>query len=258
MSKNLWELRKQRNLTVKQLAAKSGVLAKNIYAYEAGEQVKIADLDKLARALFVDRAEIKFQSDPIPKNKPEPPAPKPPKPVQQPKPPQADQARAEEKPSTPKKAKKEQKTLPATDGQIAHLLGLGQNLGLDETAVTEQIGKPLNELTFHEARSWLGVYDREMKTKKASQGVRPPDTRRWRALTPEGVDEYEARYLQTRQEAGDAVAFTLLDETTFTGRIIGFSPFNITIQQADGVETTINKLALAYYQVAPAAAEEAA
>lgn len=75
MGSDLWELRKQRKMTVKQLAAKSGVPAKNIYAYEAGDRIKIADLGRLARVLYVDKSEIKIQSDPVPKTKPEPPKP---------------------------------------------------------------------------------------------------------------------------------------------------------------------------------------
>lgn len=60
MSSNLWDLRKRRKMTVKQLAAKSGVLAKSIYAYEAGDPIKIADLGRLARVLYVDKTEIKI------------------------------------------------------------------------------------------------------------------------------------------------------------------------------------------------------
>jgi len=233
MSKNLWELRKQRNLTVKQLAAKSGVPAKNIYAYEAGEQVKIADMDKLAKALFVNKIDIKFQSDPIPKNKPEPP----PKPAPAPKPQSAAPAAVpEERPSR-----------PATEGQLNHLRALVNKLGLDHTAVAQRINQPLDELTFQAARSWLKTFEGELKL---AAGQRPPDTRRWRAFLPEGVDEFEANYLLARQQAGDEVTFTLLDDTTFNGRIVGFGPYSITIRQADGTETTIQKLALATYQVA--------
>lgn len=232
MGKNLWELRKQRNLTVKQLAAKSGVPAKNIYAYEAGELVKMADLERLAKVLFVNNAEIKLQSDPIPKTKPEPP-PKPPKPAPAPKP---QPAAAAQKPAAP--------SPPATEGQLDHLRVLIQKLGLDDTAVSQRIAQPLDTLTFQEARNWLKTLGNELKME------RPPDTRRMRAWLPEGVDEFEANYLLARQQAGDEVTFTLLDGTTFNGRIIGFGPYNITIRQADGTETTLQKLALAYYQVA--------
>ncbi|MCZ7669779.1 MAG: helix-turn-helix domain-containing protein [Chloroflexi bacterium] len=75
MAQNLWELRQKQKMTVKQLAGKSGVKAGNIYAYESGEAIKIADLGKLAKALYVDSSEIKIESEPIPKKKPAPPKP---------------------------------------------------------------------------------------------------------------------------------------------------------------------------------------
>ncbi len=258
MSNNLWELRKQRNLTVKQLAAKSGIPAKNIYAYEAGEQVKMADLERLAKALFVNKAEIKFQSDPIPKAKPEPPQAKSARPAKPP------QARAETPLTSAPEPEKRQGKSPqppqlATEGQLAHLNALINKLGLEETAVIAHHGKPLDQLTFTEARQLLKTYEKDVKAQRVRQlGERPPGTRRERATVPEGVDEFEFGYLQARQEAGDEVTFTLFDETIFTGRIIGFSPYTITIQQADGSETTLYKLALAYYQVAPGVVEEAA
>lgn len=236
MSNNLWELRKQRNLTVKQLATKSGIPAKNIYAYEAGEQVKMADMDKLAKALFVNKIDIKFQSDPITKAKPEP-LPKSPKPAPVPKPQIA--------------APKKRPSQPATEGQLNHLHTLSQKLGLDDTAVSQRINQPLDELAFQEARSWIKTFESELR---AAEGQRPPDTRRLRASLPEGADEFEASYLLARQQADDEVTFTLLDGTTFNGRILGFGSYTITIRQADGSETTIQKLALAYYHVA--AAEE--
>ncbi len=232
MSNNLWELRKQRNLTVKQLAAKSGIPAKSIYAYEAGEQVKMADMDKLAKALFVNKTAIKFQSDPITKTQPEPP-PKPAKPTPVLKPQVAEP--------------KERPSQPATEGQLNHLHTLTQKLGLDDTAVFLRINQPLDELAFQEARFWIKTFESELRT---AEGQRPPDTRRLRAFLPEGVDEFEANYLLARQQAGDEVIFTLLDGTTFNGRVLGFGSYNITIRQADGSETTIQKLSLAYYHVA--------
>lgn len=248
MSSNLWELRKKRGMTVKQLAAKSGVPAKSIYAYEAGEPIKIADLGKLAKVLYVDKTEIKIQSDPVPKTKPEPP-----KPPAKPAPPAKPEAASSS--TSPAREKKLPPPRPAAEGQLHHLRGLLEKLGMEETAVAAEIGKPVNELTFLEARTWLKTLDGRIQAEKPQ---RPPNTRRWRATQPEIVDEFEANYLQARQEAKDVVTFTLLNETTFSGIIIGFSPYNITIQQADGTETTIQKLALAYYATSPELAKEAA
>lgn len=251
MAENLWELRQRRNRTVKQLAGKSGVAAKNIYAYENGELIRMADLQKLAKALYVNSADIKIQSDPIPKSTPKQAPPPRTKPDAK-KPEPATAVKSVKSTATQKPPKQPAQPPPATEGQLDHLRTLTANTGETETAVSERIGKPLSELTFQEARTWLRTYDKENKARKAEMmGERPPDTRRWRAHLPEGVDAFEIDYLQARQEAGDTVTFVMLNETEFTGQIMGFSPFSITIRQVDGAETTIQKLALAYYHVAP-------
>lgn len=239
MAQNLWEIRQKKQLTVKQLAGKSGVKAGDIYAYESGETIRMADLGKLAKALYVDSSEIKIESDPLPKKKPVQ--------VNQPAPPPVPQPSA--KTATPVKAQPKtqdsrKQPTPAREGQIAHLRDLTARLGESETAVSARIGKPLEELTFQEARQWLATYTEECSSR------RPADTRRKRARLPESVDTYELTYLETQQEAGNIITFTLFDKSEFSGQIVGFSPYAITIRQADGSQLTIQKLALAYYTVA--------
>jgi transcriptional regulator with XRE-family HTH domain len=257
MAKDLWQLRMERRLTVKQLAGKSGVPASKIYAYESGEPGRVADLVKLARALFVDASEIKVQSDPKPKEqKPQPKAQS--EPSQRPSPPPVSSPKPTPETAPPSK-KKQPAQKPARESQVTHLLGLASNMGIVEATVTEIIGKPLTALTEKEATHWLHQYTEEWKRFKAdraaehdSESDRPPNTRRKRFHLPEGVDVFEFNYLTKRQEAGDLLAFKLFDGTEMNGRIIGFSPYDITIAQPDGVETTIHKLALAYYTVAQA------
>ncbi|MFO7683127.1 MAG: helix-turn-helix transcriptional regulator [Chloroflexota bacterium] len=249
MAQNLWELRQIKRMTVKQLAGKSGIKTDRIYAYENGEPIKMADLDKLAKALFVNKNEIKIQSDPMQKKKPAPPqqavaAPAAPKPAAPSAPP------AKQPPTKKPPAAKPTQTTSASEGQLDYLRVLIAKLNEDETAVSERLGKPLEELAFPEARQLLNTYH---KAYKARQDQRPPDTRRKRGHLPEVVDDFEIKYLQTQQEAGTVITFTLFDKTEFSGRIIGFSPYNITIQQADDSEVTIQKLALAYYTAAKAA-----
>lgn len=260
MAKNLWELRMARHMTVKQLAGKAGVSASDIYAYESGKLVKTAHRARLAKALYVDTYEIKAQSDPKPKKeKPKPAA------VQRPSP-KPTPAPAKSKTAPPKPvAKKKQKmaSKPVRESQITHLLQLARSMGQTETAVTETIGKPLTELTMQEASHWLNRYTEDLQAFKAkraaeSDSERPPNTRRKRYHLPEGVDEFEFNYLTARQEAGDLLAFKLFDGTEMNGRIVGFSPYTITIAPPDGPETTINKIALAYYAVVPTAATPAA
>lgn len=257
MAKDLWKLRMERRLTVKQLAGKSGVPASKIYAYEGGEPARLADLAKLARVFFVDESEIKVQSDPKPKEqKPQPKskseAPKRPSPSPAPS--------SKPKPQTaPPSKKKQPAQKSARESQVVHLMQLASNMGRDEAAVTETIGKPLTDLTEKEATHWLHQFTEEWKTFKAahaaehgSESDRPPNTRRRRFHLPEGVDVFEFNYLTARQEAGDLLSFKLFDGTEMNGRIIGFSAYSITIAQPDGAETTIHKLALAYYIVVPA------
>ncbi|MBX3055389.1 MAG: helix-turn-helix transcriptional regulator [Anaerolineae bacterium] len=259
MPENLETLRKQRNMKAGQLAAKSGVPIKQIAAYEKGERIKVADMPKLARALFVDESAINWVSVPPP-----PPPPKPvvekPKKVEAPDKPQVDKPQTEA-PQEPQKMKKSrwpkqkraEADLPARPSQIDHALMMAAKVGEDETAVTEKAGKPLTELTQTEASQLIMTYQKAWLEYKKSRGPGDPafpDNQGKRALTPEAVDRYEVDYLQARQEAGDELTFTLFDGSTRHGRVIGFSPYNITIQEADARETTLQKLGVAYYSVA--------
>lgn len=253
MAEDLWKLRKRRGMSISQLANKSGVPALSIQEYEQGKSVRVADLGRLAKALFVDEFEIKIQSDPKPAGKPKPETPAPAPAKQEPPP---------EKPE--KKAKQPQPQPPAKPTQISHLLELASKLGQDEEAVQntaqETVGKPLEELSLVEARQLLYQYTEQIKEQKAAEEAnRPEGTRRKRAQLPEGIDEYELNYLESCQESGDSLTFHLLNGKTFTGRVIGFSPYQIMIDPGDGAEITLQKMALAYYMrsTAPEPAEEA-
>jgi len=256
MAENLETLRKQRNMKAGQLAAKSGVPIKQIAAYEKGERIKATDMPKLARALFVDESQINWVSVPPP-----PPPPKPvvekPKKVAPPEKPQAetpDKPEASEKPHRPKQqwGKKGKTVEPARPSQIDHALILAAKIGDDEAAVTEKAGKPLTELTLPEASRLIMDYQKAWLAYKATRPPGHPAThgnQGKRAVTPEAVDRYEMDYLQARQDAGDDIAFTLFDGSVQHGRITGFSPYAITIQQPDGAETTLHKLGIVYYSV---------
>lgn len=253
MPENLEALRKQRNMKAGQLAAKSGIPIKQIAAYEKGERIKVADMPKLARALFVDESQINWVSVPPP-----PPPPKPvvekPKKVEAPDKPQAE---APEQPHRMKKSrwpkqKRAEANLPARPSQIDHALMMAAKVGEDETAVTEKAGKPLTELTQTEASHLIMTYQKAWLEYKKSRWPGDPqlaNSQGKRALTPEAVDRFEMDYLQARQAADDELTFTLFDGSTRHGRVIGFSPYGITIQEADGLETTLQKLGIAYYSV---------
>jgi transcriptional regulator with XRE-family HTH domain/sRNA-binding regulator protein Hfq len=243
MAEDLWKLRKKRGLTIKELANRSGVPAVSIHEYEHGRPVRLADLSRLAKALFVDELEIKIRSDP-----PAEPAEETLKPPPQP---------AEVKPATEsrpdgKKSVAPGKHQPATPNQITHLLQLAELLGEDEEAVSSAAGKPLESLSRAEMKPLLATYmKRAQEYKAAHEELRPDGTRRRRGHLPEAVDEFELQYLQARQECGEIVSFKLLNGEQMEGRVIGFSPYHILIAQDDQSEVTIHKLALAYYTCRP-------
>lgn len=235
MAEDLWKLRQKRGLSVQQLAVRSGVPLLSIQEYEQGKAVRAADLPRLAKALFVDEFEIRVQSEPP---RPQPfPADRNSKPAAKAVP----STRPEQEPS-PKSA------LLARPGQIQHLLQLADVLQEDEARLVTAIGKPLQQLTIPEIQHHLRDYTNKIKRNKASlEENRPPHTRRKRAHLPEGIDEFELTYLQNHYQAQHEMNFTLLNGQNFTGRIIGFTPYFITISETNGREVTIQKLALAYY-----------
>jgi sRNA-binding regulator protein Hfq len=101
------------------------------------------------------------------------------------------------------------------------------------------MGKPLTELDRPAASQLLVKLQAEMKEGKFAE--------RHRAYLPEAVDQFELRYLSAAQQAGHELVFTLFDGSTVAGRVSGFGQYNITVQTADGGETTLNKLAIVSY-----------
>jgi len=238
MAEDLWKLRKKRGLTIKELANKSGVPAYSIHEYEHGQPVRMADLSRLAKALFVDELEIKVKSDP---------AEEPAQETTQPPQPAEVKPAAGSQPEL-KKTTSPRKEQPATPNQIAHLIELAAVLGEDEEAVSGAAGKPLETLTRQEAKSLLTTYTgRAHEHKALEEEPRPDGTRRKRGHLPEAVDEFEMHYLQARLENGEIVSFKLFSGEQLEGRVIGFSPYHITIARDDQTEITIHKLALVYY-----------
>lgn len=231
MPDDLWRIRKRKGMSVAQLAAKAGISADAIQEYESGARaIPPGDLRRLARALYVGEWDINPYSSPPPRPQPPPPAkarptPRPPKPKER-----------KRKPSPP--------PAPARETQITHLLSLAAHFGLDRAALEEQVGKPLDQLTMAEARQWNTQFTQRIIEERLSK--QPTDRRR--AALPEGVDRFEMDYLEKAKASGDRLAFTLFNGERFEGRLIGYSPYTITIQQADGSELTLNKLAIAYYR----------
>jgi len=277
MPEDLWKIRQRKKMTIAQLAAKSGVPALSIQEYESGKvPIRAADLPRLARALFVREEDIKLRSSPPPRKEPRK-APRKRKKREEMPVREGQIAHIERLLRALGKTRQEfesrlgrsmdsltvqeakdllkllQKQLrerraqePARETQITHLLGLMRNLGLSQVEVEREIGKPLEQLTRFEARQLLNKYQRMMT---ARRGPVDKAVDRKRAHLPEAVDGFECTYLTRQMEDQALMRFTLFDGTTFTGRIIGFGTYNITIrEEGTGEQVTLQKLAIAYYR----------
>jgi transcriptional regulator with XRE-family HTH domain len=231
MPENLWEIRRRKKMKVRDLAAKSGVPASTVHQYEAGENpISQAHLRQLARALIVDTWDIKPVSDPKPRTQRPPAKTKPPR-----------------EPRPPKEPKPARPPAPVRPSQIEHMLHLAERFpDVGRGTLEAQAGKALEELTVKEASQLLKQLQDRIREEHPPRVKQPFD--RHRAYLPEGVDEYELKYLTTAQEAGDTLYVTLFDGNQFEGQILGFGPYSITLRQSDGEETTVNKLAIACYR----------
>ena len=245
MAENLWELREQKRISVATVANRSGLPIGLIMEYESGlRSIDPRHLTRLARALYVEEEDIRLQSEPRPGapplerrdhvvhkveqpiDRPAPPAPKPRE--RTPRPPQA----------------QAQPSLPPRPSQLAHLDALLQRLEQTQAALEAELGKPVASLDRAALSSVLKLLQDQAKAKL-------PATRH-RAYLPESVDEYEARYLGAAHASGEPLRFSLFDGSIIEGSVLGFGPYIVTVQLADGSELTLNKLALVSYRRLPA------
>jgi transcriptional regulator with XRE-family HTH domain len=235
MPEPLWKIRKRKGLSVNELATKSGVPAISIREYESGQAIRSADLPRLARALYVEEWDIEIKGKPLPRRAPPPdaaaPAPRP----------------------APRPQKAPPPSPPARPSQIAHLVTMAaHHFGKDRAALEEEAGKPLETLTRAEVSKLLAHYQQLLVESREPGSPPVPKSKRRRAYLPEGVDEFELQYLTARQADETLLHFTLFDGQHLSGRIIGFSPYSITIREATtDDEVTIQKLAIAHYRGEP-------
>ncbi len=230
---NLRDIRKRKGLSVGQLAGRSGVSAQRIKEYElGGKEIPFDDLERLAKALYVEEWEIKLKSDP---------------PVAPPRSqdrPNKPRVKAPRKGKQSKRRPKQVRVIPPLkDTQRLQIQRLLAYLSLDETAVLELAKKPLDELNQKEASGLLNTLQREIAQREPQE--RKQNMRR--AYLPEGVDRFELKYLQECVESNATLRVTLFDDSTQIGSIVGFGPYILTLRDQEGQEVTINKLAIAYY-----------
>jgi transcriptional regulator with XRE-family HTH domain len=240
MAENLWALREQKKVSVAALANRAGLPIGLIVEYESGRRsIDSRHLGRIARALYVDEAEIKLRSDPRPSTG------------------QLERQRQRERESpgvpersagasAPASARSRESAprpeprppAPARPSQVVHLQALLTQLGRTPAQLEAELGKPLAELD----RTTMSGLLRSLQ-----DTARDLTVERHRAYLPEAVDTFEARYLTEAQESGAVLYFTLFDGGTDEGQVVGFSPYSITIRTRDGAEHTLNKLALVSY-----------
>ncbi|NLE75845.1 MAG: helix-turn-helix domain-containing protein [Chloroflexi bacterium] len=234
-------------MTVSELSSKSGVPARRINEYEQGQRgVSSEDLTRLARALYVEEWDIKARSAPAPRQPDErPPTPEEPREARSEPPCLRPDRRPQGVAKRPAAKRQPRPPQPARASQLEHMRSLGARLGLDEAALVQTAGKPLAELNRAEASKALA----ELHQKVARDAWEGPPGRRKRPYLPESVDAFEFQYLTTCQADQAELTFVLFDGERVQGRVVGFSPYTITVHSAENcTETTLRKLAIAYYQ----------
>ena len=246
MSDNLWALREQKKLSVATMASRAGLSIGLIMEYESGQRsIDPRHLPKLARALYIEEADIKLNTEPRPGTGPLErqvrrdeyrSAAAPAIQVAPPKP-------SERVPRAPRAPLPPRIPAPARPSQLAHLQDLLARLGRSQADLETEYGKPLAEIDRLTVSVLLSKLQTEFRTSKVVE--------RRRAHLPEAVDEFELKYLTAVQEANASLSLTLFDGSHLTGQLIGFGPYNLTLRQADGVEVTVAKLALVCYTRVP-------
>jgi transcriptional regulator with XRE-family HTH domain len=251
MADNLWALREQKKLSVATLASRAGLPIGLIMEYEAGQRsIDARHLGRLARALYIEETEIKLRSDPRPTASAERPMRReelrpPPLPSQAEPAPSTGGFRPRERGPRPVRPPAPPRPpAPARSSQIAHILDLAIRLGRTQAELEAEVGKPLAELDRPAASQLLSVLQTRLREGNTAN--------RHRAYLPEAVDQYELRYLARVQEDGAVLMFSLFDNTTVEGTVVGFGPYSITVRRSDSSEITLNKLAVVSYTRLPA------
>jgi transcriptional regulator with XRE-family HTH domain/sRNA-binding regulator protein Hfq len=149
--------------------------------------------------------------------------------------------------------KRRPQVAPARPSQLEHLKILLQQLDMSGDDLLRLAGKPLSMLNRREASHLLTTCQEMIAERKPER----PKGKRQRPYLPESVDEHELVYLTQIQLDGRPMHITLFDGSTLEGTLQGFSPYALTVSNSDGNELTVQKLAIAYYQVEPAEESEA-
>jgi sRNA-binding regulator protein Hfq len=161
--------------------------------------------------------------------------------------------RTERPPKKPGGLKRRPQVAPARPSQLEHLKILLQQLDLSGDDLLRLAGKPLSMLNRKEASHLLTTCQEMIAERKPER----PKGKRQRPYLPESVDEHELVYLTQVQLDGVPMHVTLFNGSTLEGKLEGFSPYALTLSTNGGDEVTVQKLAIAFYQVKPAPKVEA-
>jgi sRNA-binding regulator protein Hfq len=150
--------------------------------------------------------------------------------------------------------KRRPQVAPARPSQLEHLKILLQQLDMSGDDLLRLAGKPLSMLNRKEASHLLTTCQEMLAERKPER----PKGKRQRPYLPESVDEHELVYLTQVQLDESPMQLTLFDGSTLQGTLQGFSPYALTLATNGGDEVTVQKLAIAFYQVKPNPAGEVA
>jgi transcriptional regulator with XRE-family HTH domain/sRNA-binding regulator protein Hfq len=192
-----------------------------------------------------DRPAPRYDSDRGPARGPRPPY--------RPDRPDRMERRPERPPKKPGGLKRRPQVAPARPSQLEHLKILLQQLDMSGDDLLRLAGKPLSMLNRREASHLLTTCQEMIAERKPER----PKGKRQRPYLPESVDEHELVYLTQVQLDGNPMHLTLFNGTTLQGVLRGFSPYALTLAINGGDEVTVQKLAIAFYQVTPAPAKPA-
>jgi transcriptional regulator with XRE-family HTH domain/sRNA-binding regulator protein Hfq len=198
---------------------------------------------------YGDRPAPRYDSDRGPARPPRPPY-RPDRPDQ----PDRMERRPERPLRKPGGLKRRPQVAPARPSQLEHLKILLQQLDMSGDDLLRLAGKPLSMLNRKEASHLLTTCQEMLAERKPER----PKGKRQRPYLPESVDEHELVYLTQVQLDESPMQLTLFNGTTLEGTLQGFSPYALTLATNGGDEVTVQKLAIAFYQVRPSPADEVA
>lgn len=122
---------------------------------------------------------------------------------------------------------------------------------MDQDQLQARLGKPVTELTRIEAKDWI------KRLRDLAEEV-APSSRTSFGQWPGAHEDREASYLAKQRETNTTLEFRLFNGEQFSGTLVDFTPYTITIKTADDQEMVLRKLAIVYYrQAAPGAASSA-